>query len=57
VRRRGGGKEIDVQDMRMCDRILVVDQREIVENGTFEQLMEMKGVFTGMAHGGEWIGE
>ena len=43
--------------MQMCDRILVVDQREIVEDGSFEQLMEMKGVFSGMAHGGEWIGE
>ena len=43
--------------MQMCDRILVVDQGEIVEDGSFEQLMEMKGVFSGMAHGGEWIGE
>jgi ATP-binding cassette, subfamily B (MDR/TAP), member 1 len=42
--------------MQMCDRRLVVDQGEIVEDGTFEQLMEMKGVFDGMAHG-EWIGE
>ena len=43
--------------MQMCDRILVVDQGEIVEDGTFEHLMEMKGVFAGMAHGGEWIGD
>jgi ATP-binding cassette subfamily B (MDR/TAP) protein 1 len=46
-----------LQIMQMCDRILVVDQGEIVEDGTFEHLMEMKGVFAGMAHGGEWIGE
>ena len=46
-----------LQVMQMCDRILVVDQGEIVEDGTFEQLMEMKGVFAGMAHGGEWIGD
>jgi ATP-binding cassette subfamily B (MDR/TAP) protein 1 len=46
-----------LQIMQMCDRILVMDQGEIVEDGTFEQLMEMKGVFAGMAHGGEWIGE
>jgi len=46
-----------LQVMQMCDRILVVDQGEIVEDGTFERLMEMKGVFAGMAHGGEWIGE
>ena len=46
-----------LQVMQMCDRILVLDQGEIVEEGTFERLMEMKGVFAGMAHGGEWIGE
>lgn len=46
-----------LQVMQMCDRILVVDQGEIVEDGTFEQLMEKKGVFAGLASGGEWIGE
>ena len=46
-----------LQVMQMCDRILVLDQGEIVEDGTFERLMEKKGVFAGMAHGGEWIGE
>jgi ATP-binding cassette, subfamily B (MDR/TAP), member 1 len=46
-----------LQVMQMCDRILVVDQGEIVEDGMFEQFLEMKGVFAGMAHGGEWIGE
>jgi ABC-type multidrug transport system ATPase subunit len=30
-----------LQIMQMCDRILVVDQGEIVEDGTFEQLIEM----------------
>ena len=43
--------------MQMCDRILVVDQGEIVEDGTYKQLMEMKGVFAGLANGGEWVGE
>ena len=46
-----------IEVMQMCDRILLVDQGEIVEDGTFEQLMEKKGAFAGMAHGGEWIGE
>ena len=46
-----------LQVMQMCDRILVVDQGEIVEEGTYEQLMERKGVFAGLAHGGEWVGE
>ncbi|KAF8802026.1 P-loop containing nucleoside triphosphate hydrolase protein [Phlegmacium glaucopus] len=46
-----------LQVMQMCDRILVVDKGEIVENGTFEQLMEKKGVFAGLANGGEWVWE
>lgn len=45
-----------LQVMQMCDRILVIDQGEIVEDGSFEELMERKGVFAGMAHGGEWVG-
>lgn len=43
--------------MQMCDRILMLDQGEIVEDGTFEELLERKGVFAGLVNGGEWIGE
>lgn len=43
--------------MQMCDRILMLDQGEIVEDGTFDELLERKGVFAGLANGGEWIGE
>ena len=31
--------------IRHCDRILVLDQGKIVEDGTYEQLMEKKGFF------------
>lgn len=34
----------DYQVMQMCDRILVLDQGETVEDGTFEQLMTKKYV-------------
>ena len=32
-----------------CDRILVMDKGDIVEQGTFEQLMEKKGLFYELA--------
>ena len=31
--------------IRNCDRIMVLDQGKIVEDGTYELLMEMKGFF------------
>jgi ATP-binding cassette subfamily B (MDR/TAP) protein 1 len=43
--------------MRMCDRILVIHEGEVAEHGTYESLMEKKGVFATLASGGEWIGE
>ena len=46
-----------MQVMMMCDRIIVVDGGEVKEHGTYEQLMEMKGVFATLAKGGEWVGE
>jgi len=46
-----------LQVMMMCDRIVVVSDGEVKEHGTYEELMEMKGVFAGLANGGEWIGE
>ena len=46
-----------LQVMMMCDRIVVVSDGEVKEHGTYEELMEMKGVFAGLASGGEWIGE
>jgi len=43
--------------MRMCDRILVIHDGEVAEHGTYEALMEKKGVFATLASGGEWVGE
>ncbi|KIJ64942.1 hypothetical protein HYDPIDRAFT_153840 [Hydnomerulius pinastri MD-312] len=43
--------------MKMCDRILLVDGGEVVEQGTYEDLVERKGLFAKLASGGEWVGE
>ena len=43
--------------MRMCDRILVVHEGVVAEDGTYESLMERQGVFFKLANGGEWMGE
>jgi ATP-binding cassette subfamily B (MDR/TAP) protein 1 len=43
-----------VQMMRMCDRILVVREGEIVESGPYDELMAQNGVFATLARGGEW---
>jgi ATP-binding cassette subfamily B (MDR/TAP) protein 1 len=41
--------------MKMCDRILVVHDGAIAETGTFDELMDRKGVFAQLASGGEWF--
>lgn len=43
--------------MRMCDRILVIHDGEVAEHGTYETLMEKRGVFATLASAGEWVGE
>ncbi|KAF7976914.1 hypothetical protein HWV62_5310 [Athelia sp. TMB] len=43
--------------MQMCDRILVVHEGRIAEQGSYEALMERKGVFATLASGGEWFSE
>jgi len=43
--------------MMMCDRIVVVDDGEVKEQGTYDELMQRKGVFASLASGGEWVGE
>ncbi|KAF8889740.1 P-loop containing nucleoside triphosphate hydrolase protein [Gymnopilus junonius] len=43
--------------MQMCDRIVVLHEGEIAEEGTYKELMERKGVFANLASGGEWVGE
>ncbi|THH28864.1 hypothetical protein EUX98_g5322 [Antrodiella citrinella] len=41
--------------MRMCDRILVVDDGVIAEQGTYDELISRRGVFATLASGGEWM--
>jgi ATP-binding cassette subfamily B (MDR/TAP) protein 1 len=41
--------------MKMCDRILVIDGGEVAEQGTYEELLERKGLFAKLASGGEWV--
>ncbi|KAJ4474968.1 P-loop containing nucleoside triphosphate hydrolase protein [Lentinula aciculospora] len=46
-----------VPAMKMCDRILVVDNGRIVEEGKYDDLLQRRGVFATLASGGEWFGE
>jgi ATP-binding cassette subfamily B (MDR/TAP) protein 1 len=46
-----------LQVMHLCDRIIVVHEGEVVEEGNFPQLMHKNGVFARLARGGEWTGE
>lgn len=41
--------------MKMCDRILVIHDGAVAETGTFDELMDRKGVFAQLASGGEWF--
>jgi len=41
--------------MRMCDRIVVMQEGEIVEEGTYASLLQGKGLFASLASGGEWF--
>ncbi|KDQ51622.1 hypothetical protein JAAARDRAFT_40847 [Jaapia argillacea MUCL 33604] len=43
--------------MQMCDRILVVHDGAVVEDGSYYALMEKNGVFASLASAGEWSGE
>ena len=38
----------------MCDRLLVVDEGRIVEQGTYDDLIERHGAFAQLASSGEW---
>lgn len=43
--------------MQQCDRILVVHDGQIAEHGSYQQLIDRKGLFASLASGGEWAGE
>ncbi|EKM56629.1 uncharacterized protein PHACADRAFT_253850 [Phanerochaete carnosa HHB-10118-sp] len=44
-----------LQVMQMCDRILVIHEGALAEQGTYHELMEKRGIFAQLAHGGEWM--
>jgi len=43
--------------MQMCDRVVVMQDGRIAEEGKFEELLARRGVFAQLANGGEWIGD
>ncbi|TRM60007.1 P-loop containing nucleoside triphosphate hydrolase protein [Schizophyllum amplum] len=43
-----------LEAMQMCDRIVLIQDGQVAEEGTFNQLMERRGVFATLARGGEW---
>lgn len=43
--------------MQTCDRILVIDAGRVAEEGTFQDLMERKGVFASLVTGGGIVSE
>ncbi|KAF9559515.1 P-loop containing nucleoside triphosphate hydrolase protein [Agrocybe pediades] len=45
----------NLEAMKMCDRVMVVSDGEVVEEGRFEVLIERRGVFASLASGGEWM--
>jgi len=45
----------DPEVMRMCDRVVVLDKGEIVEQGSFDELVDARGHFSSLVKGGEWI--
>ena len=46
-----------VSVMMMCDRIVLVSDGVVREQGTYEELMAYKGMFVTLVIGGEWVGE
>ncbi|KAI5887715.1 P-loop containing nucleoside triphosphate hydrolase protein [Schizophyllum commune H4-8] len=43
-----------LEAMQMCDRIVLLKDGQVCEEGTFEELMARRGVFASLARGGEW---
>jgi ATP-binding cassette, subfamily B (MDR/TAP), member 1 len=40
--------------MRMCDRVVVLQDGRVAEEGTYDELVARHGVFAQLASGGEW---
>ena len=45
-----------VEVMRMCDRVVVIEDGQVAEEGRYDVLVERKGPFAKLASGGEWLG-
>ena len=43
--------------MKMCERIVVLDQGVVKEDGSFDSLMSRRGHFFQLTNAGEWAGE
>ncbi|KAI0881396.1 P-loop containing nucleoside triphosphate hydrolase protein [Annulohypoxylon maeteangense] len=43
--------------MRMADRVVVIDQGNVVETGSYDELFQMRGKFAELVSDGVWIGE
>ena len=60
--RKGGGKELTTvvithkkEIMQLCDRIIVLKNGTVAQQGTYEQLISQRGgAFAELASGGEW---
>ena len=46
-----------VEVMRMCDRVIVIEDDEVAEEGAYDKLVKRKGVFAELVSGGEWFGD
>ncbi|KAG6862068.1 hypothetical protein C0995_007198 [Termitomyces sp. Mi166 len=46
-----------LQAMQMCNRIVLIADGRVKEEGTFDELIRRKGLFATLASGGEWLGE
>lgn len=64
LRARGGRGETAViiithslEMMKVAEKIVVLDQGRVVEEGGFEELRKRKGAFSKLISGGEWLGD
>lgn len=44
-------------EMRICDRIVVMEDGRVAEEGRYDELMARNGVFARLARGGEWVSD
>ena len=44
------------EQMQIAERIVVLDQGQVAEEGTFDELLAANGALTNLLSGGEWDG-